>query len=76
MPRPYANNNPQNEQFLSYEHLKPLIDHYNLYLENLREELKILPTTIKKYQIQHFNVKINNLVNLIELLEKYKLTFN
>jgi len=66
---------PQNEQFLSYEHLKPLAVHYNLDLENLRAELKILPTTIKKYQIQNINVKVNNLVNLIELLEKYKLAF-
>ena len=67
---------PQNEQFLSYEHLKPLAVHYNLDLEILRAELKILPTTIKKYQIQNINVKVNNLVNLIELLEKYKLAFN
>ncbi|XP_008181033.1 zinc finger MYM-type protein 1-like [Acyrthosiphon pisum] len=67
---------PQNEQFLSYEHLKPLAVHYNLDLENLRAELKILPTTIKEYQIQNINVKVNNLVNLIELLEKYKLAFN
>ncbi|KAF0747558.1 zinc finger MYM-type protein 1-like, partial [Aphis craccivora] len=65
---------PQNEQFLSYEHLKPLAVHYNLDLENLRSELKILPTTIKKYQI-HYNVKVKNLMNLIELLEKYKIAF-
>lgn len=54
--------------------MKPLAVHYNLDLENLRSELKILPTTIKKYQI-HYNVKVKNLMNLIELLEKYKIAF-
>lgn len=66
---------PQNENFLSYELLKPLALHYNLDLEMLLSELKILPTTIKKYEIQ-FNIKINSLMNLVDLLEKYKIVFN
>jgi hypothetical protein len=66
---------PQNSQFLNYDNLKPLAAHYNLDQDNLKAELKILPTTIKKYQI-HYNIKVNNLMNLIELLEKYKLAFN
>ncbi|XP_050548616.1 zinc finger MYM-type protein 1-like [Daktulosphaira vitifoliae] len=49
---------PQHEQFLCYEQLKPLAAHYNLDLDNLRAELKILPATIIKYQI-HFNVKFS-----------------
>lgn len=55
--------------------MKPLAVHYNLDQDNLKAELKILPTTIKKYQI-HYNIKVKNLMNLIELLEKYKLAFN
>lgn len=55
--------------------MKPLAVHYNFDLENLRVELKILPTTIKKYQF-YYNVKLNNLMNLIELFEKYKIAFN
>lgn len=46
----------------------------NLDLENLKSELKILPT-IQKYLI-HYNVKVKNLMNLIDLLEKHELAFS
>lgn len=66
---------PQNENFLNYEQLKPLALHYNIDLEMFLSEIKILPTTIKKYEIQN-NIKIKSLMNLVDLLEKYKIVFN
>jgi hypothetical protein len=38
-------------------------------------EIKILPTTTKKYKIQN-NIKIKSLMNLTDLLEKYKIVYN
>jgi len=66
---------PQNEHFLNYEQLKPLTSHYIIDLEMSLSEIKILPTTIKKYEIQN-NIKIKSLMNLIDLLEKYKIVYN
>jgi hypothetical protein len=66
---------PQNENFLNYEQLKPLDFHYNIDLKMSLFEIKILPTTIKKYEIQN-NIKIKSFMNLVDLLEKYKIVFN
>jgi hypothetical protein len=38
-------------------------------------EIKILPTTIKKYEIQN-NTKTKSSMNLDDFLEKYKIVFN
>jgi hypothetical protein len=41
---------PQNANFLNFEHLKPMAEHYGCNMDILQCELKILPTTIKKYE--------------------------
>ena len=40
----------------------------------MKSELKILPSTIKKYE-NPLDVKFNSLMNLVDLLEKYKIVF-
>lgn len=65
---------PGSEYFLSFSQIEPLAKHYSSDCEMLMSELKILPNTIKKYELAN-NIKINNLLNLIDILEKYKLVF-
>jgi hypothetical protein len=66
---------PKNTKFLSYDDLKPLAQHYKLDTELLKSELKIIPNTINMYQ-QENKIEITNLMNFVDLLEKYKIVFN
>ncbi|KAL4113423.1 hypothetical protein QTP88_017045 [Uroleucon formosanum] len=63
---------PKNAKFLSYDDLKPLAQHYKLDTELLKSELKIIPNTINMYQKEN-KIKITNLMNFIDLLEKQTL---
>jgi hypothetical protein len=65
---------PGNENFLSFSHIQPLAEHYGANTDVLKSELKILPNTIKKYELQN-NTEIKTMMKLLELLEKYKLAF-
>ena len=65
---------PASEHFASFSRIESLAKHYGSDTEMLKSELKILPTTIKKYELSN-NIKISNLLNLLDLLEKYKLVF-
>jgi len=66
---------PKNPKFQSYDDLKPLAQHYKLETVLLKLELKIIPNTINMYQ-QENKIKITNLMNFVDLLEKYKIVFN
>lgn len=51
---------PGNEQFLSFLHIQPLAKHYGADIDMLKSELKILPNTIKNYELQN-NTKIKTI---------------
>jgi hypothetical protein len=60
----------QNLNFLNFKHLKPMIEHYGCNMDILQCELKILPTTIKKYE-ETVQIKVANITNFIDILTKY-----
>lgn len=65
---------PNDNAFLSYDAILPLAQNYNSDLESLKSELKLLPKTIKQYQVDK-NIKIEDIMQLIDLLEAYKIVF-
>jgi hypothetical protein len=65
---------PQNANFLNFEHLKPMAEHYGCNMDILQCELKILPTTIKKYE-ETVKTKVANIMDFIDILTKYDLVF-
>jgi hypothetical protein len=60
---------PQNANFLNFEHLKPMAEHYGCNMDILQCELKILPTTIKKYE-ETVKTKVANIMDFIDILTK------
>ncbi|KAJ3655826.1 hypothetical protein Zmor_014936 [Zophobas morio] len=65
---------PENPSFLNYDKLLPMAEHYNSELEILQAELKIIPNTMKQYQIKT-KVNIKNIMDFIDMLQKYDLVF-
>jgi hypothetical protein len=58
---------PQNANFLNFEHLKPMVERYGCNMDILQCELKILPTTIKKYE-ETVKTKVANIMDFIDIL--------
>lgn len=67
--------NPSSNIFLNLEQLTPLAIHYGCDLASVETELKLLPKTIERYEINH-NVKIKTVSNLAVLLQEFKLVFH
>lgn len=67
--------NPSSNVFLNLELLTPLVIHYGCDLESVENELKLLPKTIKRYEMNH-NVKIKTLSDLAMLLQEFNLVFH
>ena len=65
---------PENPSFLNYDKLLPMAQHYHSELEILQAKLKIIPNTIKQYQIKT-KVNIKNIMDFIDMLQKYDLVF-
>jgi hypothetical protein len=61
---------PENDDFLSYEIVRPLAEHYKIELDSLKAEFTILCKTIKQYELEK-NIKISNIMQLLDLLEIY-----
>lgn len=66
--------NPKSKSFLCFEKIKSLALHYNVDVDILQSELKILPNTLKAYESQNQCI-IDSLIKLTELLDTYKLAF-
>ncbi|KAF0714306.1 zinc finger MYM-type protein 1-like [Aphis craccivora] len=67
--------NPQNKSFLDFQILLPFAKHYDVDIESLESELKLIPKLIKRHQIEK-KTKINTILDFIQLLECYKLAFS
>lgn len=67
--------NPQNKSFLDFQILLPFAKHYDVDIESLESELKLIPKLIKRHQIEK-KTKINTILDFIHLLECYKLAFS
>lgn len=67
--------NPKSDTFLNFENIRPLAEHYKLDIECLESELKLIQKFIKRHEIEN-NSYIRTLLDLMQLLEKYKLAFS
>jgi len=65
---------PNNEDFLNVEKLKPLATHYGIDLDLFQSELRILPNTLKRYEAEN-KTKIKSVVAFVDLLRTYKMCF-
>jgi hypothetical protein len=65
---------PKSENFLSFSLLKPFAEHYNADLEQLENEFKLLPSTIKAYEKEK-NIKVKSVMMFLDFLEIYKNAF-
>lgn len=63
------------DKFLIFKNIVAFAKHYNSDLELLQSELKILPSTIKKYEVEN-KIKIENIMQFVDMVEKYKLAFS
>jgi len=67
--------NPKSDSFLNLSNIKPLAEHYKLDIESLESELKLVTKVIKRHEVEN-NIQIKNILDLMQLLEKYKLAFS
>lgn len=65
---------PNHELFLSFDAIYPLAQNYNSDIEALQSELKLLRKTIKQYELEK-KFEIVNIMQLLDMLEIYKLVF-
>ena len=63
---------PSSERFLKYDILQKFAENFDIPLESLKSELNFLPRTIQQYELKN-NIKINNLIQLTEMISIYKL---
>lgn len=66
--------NPKAKQFLSYDLLVPLANHYLCDTISLRSELNIVYKSIKIYE-KKFNVSVKNIFVLHTFLLEYQIAF-
>lgn len=66
--------NPSSNVFLNLEQLTPLALHYGCDIASVENELKLLPKTIERYEINN-DVKIKTLSDLAILLQEFNLVF-
>ncbi|KAL4119154.1 hypothetical protein QTP88_012001 [Uroleucon formosanum] len=66
--------NLKSDSFLNLSNIKPLAEHYKLDIERLESELKLVTKVIKRHEVES-NIQIKNILDLMQLLEKYKLAF-
>jgi len=67
--------NPKSDSFLNLSNIKSLAEHYKLDIESLESELKLVTKVIKRHEVEN-NIQIKNILDLMQLLEKYKLAFS
>ena len=65
---------PPSEKFLKYDILQKLAENYDIHLESLKSEFNLLSRTIQQYELKN-NIKINNLIQMTEMISIYKLAF-
>ncbi|XP_050544243.1 uncharacterized protein LOC126907178 [Daktulosphaira vitifoliae] len=66
--------NPQNKSFLDLQVSLPFAKHYEVDIESLESELKLIPKLIDRHQKEK-KTKTNTILDFIQLLENYKLAF-
>lgn len=66
---------PKSNTFLNLSNIQLLAEHYELDIESLESELKLIPKVIKQHETEN-NSQIKTLLDLMQLLEKYKLAFS
>ena len=54
--------NPQNKSFLDFQIVLPFAKHYDVDIESLESELKLIPKLIKRHQIEK-KTKINTILD-------------
>lgn len=67
--------NPKSKQFLSYELIVPLANHYLCDTVSLRSELNIVKKSIKTYE-EKFNVYVKDIFVLHAFLLEYQIAFS
>ncbi|XP_025207742.1 uncharacterized protein LOC112603419 [Melanaphis sacchari] len=66
--------NPISSTFLDMNKIQPLSLHYGTDSDSLLAKLKLLPKLIKRYKEEN-NCEIKTILDLVYLLEKYKMAF-
>lgn len=66
---------PESDSFLENKKLVALALHYNINVDNLNAELKVLVNTIKQYE-EKKRVKIRTIMEFLDLLEEYQIVFS
>ena len=59
---------------MKYDILQKFAENCDIHLESLKSELNLLPRTIHQNELKN-NIKINNLIQLTEMVSIYKLAF-
>ena len=65
---------PSSEHFFNYDILQRFAENYDIHIESQKSELNLLPRTIEQYELKN-NIKINNLIQLTEMVSIYKLVY-
>lgn len=67
--------NPTSDNFLKFNKLKPLAEHYRCDMESIEAEVKLFPLVLKRIETEN-NAKVDSIVKLATVLNKYKMSFN
>lgn len=65
---------PSSDNFLSYSLIEPAAVHYNIDLELLQAQLKLIPKTMELYEKEK-KIKIESTMTFLDFLEVYKHAF-